>query len=502
MTKICLCLTGKTLDADLTLIEKYRPYIDAAELRADCLLSSELQWVRNFPGRAGLPIIFTVRRKIDGGNFERGEASRIIIISKALSFAQTDHRKNFAYIDLEEDVDVPSLEEVSRVSGTRIIRSFHDFNGPGTNFIERVKSLFHYGDEIAKAAVMPWNIDDVRTVLAATKHFAGRDTILIAMGDTGQCARILAPKLGGYLVYASPRPEDNVEPAAPGQVDPITLCELYRFRTITSSTEVYGITGYPLTATSSPQIQNEAIARAHLNAVYLRFPSETIDGFMRLAGEIGIAGASVTVPHKQSVLAHLTEKTNNVKVIGACNTIIKTETGWLGGNTDAEGFSGSLLTAMNRKNFKRKKITIIGAGGAARAVAAEVARLGGSAIILNRNIHRAKVLAAQFGFEYAPLEEDSMRRVKKFRDVLVQTTSAGMEPDIEIDPLPFYSFTGRELVMDIIYKPPYTKFLSRAQEAGCMIINGYDMLLRQAKYQFEHFFNRSYPETPEAFEKK
>ncbi|MDR2468007.1 MAG: type I 3-dehydroquinate dehydratase [Spirochaetaceae bacterium] len=495
MTKICLCLTGKTIAQDLALIDKYRTYIDIAELRVDCLEDKEYEYIRRFPELAGLPVILTVRRKIDGGCFIQGEAARILLISRGLAFAKLDHRQNFAYVDLEEDLDIPSLEEVVRAFGTRIIRSFHNLHCTDPNLESHLRSLFRVGDEIAKAAVTPHSLDDVRRVVSVAKTLRGRDTIILAMGDCGQCTRILAAKYGGYLTYTSAQAEDNVPSGAPGHIDPIELSERYRFRKMNAATAVYGITGYPLVTTLSPQFHNEVVAREEINAVYVRFPSETIDEFMRFADEIELCGASITVPHKEAVISYLTSADTQVAMIGACNTIIRTDNGWRGWNTDASGFSGSFLATTNRKDFKRMKVTVIGAGGAARAILAEIARLGGKVLLLNRNLYRARQLAEKYHFEYGLLDDrDSLRRIKKFSNIIVQTTSVGMEPDIYADPLPNYDFTGKEVVMDIIYKPEHTAFLSRALDAGCTVINGYDMLIRQAKYQFEHFFGRKYPE--------
>ena len=194
MTKICLCLTAKTIAQNLEILEKHRRSIDIAELRVDCLANEEYEHIRRFPELAGLPVILTVRRKRDGGFFDRGESSRIVVISKALAFAKADRRQNFAYVDLEEDLDTPSLEEVARAFGTRIIRSFHNLSGTDSNLTGHIKTLFRVGDEIAKAAVTPKDIYDVCSVIKAMKELRGKDTIIISMGDIGQCTRILSQK--------------------------------------------------------------------------------------------------------------------------------------------------------------------------------------------------------------------------------------------------------------------------------------------------------------------
>jgi 3-dehydroquinate dehydratase/shikimate dehydrogenase len=172
---------------------------------------------------------------------------------------------------------------------------------------------------------------------------------------------------------------------------------------------------------------------------------------------------------------------------------VRAEDGWSGYNTDTGGFSSSLIDFTGWKDFKGKRITIIGAGGAARAVASEIHRLKGKALILNRNKLRAEQLAGIYKFEYGELSPESLKHIKKFSDIIVQTTSVGMEPDITGDPLCGYQFTGKEIVMDIIYKPEHTAMLERAAGAGCRVLNGAGMLLQQAKLQYRYFFDRKYP---------
>jgi 3-dehydroquinate dehydratase/shikimate dehydrogenase len=494
MTKICLCLTAKTIERDLEILKKYRASIDMVELRADCLLHEECFSIRRFPELAGLPVILTIRRKSDGGYFDMSESSRIVLLSKAMAFAEVDVRHNFAYIDLEEDLELPSLEEAARAFGTKIIRSFHSFTGPYDNLSEHIRAMYHVGDEIVKVAIKADSLDDVTQLFKISNTLNGREKILIGMGDNAICTRILSKKLRSYLCYTAAKGEADLPPAAPGQLDPVELNELYRFRSITRDAEIYGILGYPLKATSSPLFFNSIFERENKDAVYVPFPSQSEAPFFRLADEIGLRGAAVTVPHKENVLPYLNFKSEQLASVGACNTIVRADGGWSGYNTDAEGFSGSLLDFIGCRDFKGKRITIVGAGGAARAVASEIHRLKGKALILNRNKIRAQRLADIYKFEYDGLDADGLKLIKKFSDIIIQTTSVGMEPDTNGDPLRDYKFTGKEVVMDIIYKPDRTAMLKRAAAANCRVLNGAGMLLRQAKLQYQYYFGKEYPE--------
>jgi 3-dehydroquinate dehydratase/shikimate dehydrogenase len=523
--KICLCLTGKTLRRDLQVIEKYRKYIDLVELRVDCLDPPERFNIRPFPEQADIPVILTIRRKEDGGNWCGGEATRIILLARGLAFAQADRRRNFAYVDIEEDLSVPGIEEAARAFGTRIIRSFHNIQGTDSDLAAKIRGLCRFGDEIAKVSVMANTLSDVQRVWRAAKDLQNREKILISMGPLGLSTRILASRLGSYLTFTSAKDETDFPQAAPGQIDPKDLVERYHFRSIDEylndelmiderliggkktkgeKTALLGITGYPLTTTDSPKLHNALYTRDSLDAVYLPFPAATIEDFLSFADDIGLRGASITIPHKETILPHLAFATPEVKRIGACNTIVRRFDGWHGYNTDAEGFSSSLLAFIYgeepgitekqqvKRNLKGKKITVVGAGGAARAIVAEIRRLKGKALILNRSPANARELASRYGFRWGCLDEFGAAQTAKFNDIIIQTTPIGMGSDSG-DPFPLYQFSGREIVYDIIYKPERTPFLHRAQEAGCRVLNGYDMLVRQAIGQHRLFFNLPEP---------
>jgi 3-dehydroquinate dehydratase/shikimate dehydrogenase len=464
-----------------------------AELRVDCLDPDERLLIRRFPELAGMPVILTIRRRMDGGNFVGGEGSRISLLSKGLAFAEADRRHNFAYVDLEEDLDVPSLEEAARTFGTRIIRSCHNMQGSEPDLAGKIRSLLRVGDEIAKLAVTPRTFEDVRALYRAARETKGIEKILLGMGHLGTNTRILAELLGSHLSYAAAPEEEDFPAGAPGQISPRDLAVLFRFHSVTANSKIYGILGWPLNISSSPEFFNNVFNSEKIDAVYVPFPSDSVDSFMQFAGEIKLQGISVTVPYKEKVIPYLNSKSAAVADLGACNTLVAAPQGWSGHNTDAPGFSSSLLEFIGRKDFKGKRIAVIGAGGVARAVAFEIHRLKGKALVLNRTQRRARDLAEPYRFAWGGLDDRGAELMEEYNDIIVQTTSVGMDPDFEGDPLELYPFKGFEVVMDLIYKPERTRFLSRAAAAGCRVLNGHDMLMRQAKYQYSCFFGREFP---------
>lgn len=487
---VCLCLTGSTIAEDLQIAERYKPYIDIVELRVDFLEENERLNIREFPSLVKIPCILTIRRVVDGGKYEEGEASRTMLFARALSFAEQDSSKNFAYVDFEEDFNVQSLVDAAMAFGTKVIRSFHDMKNPVKNICDRLKKMRVTGYEIPKIAFMPHSLQDVTDLFEEVSRLNNTEQILCAMGTFGLPSRILAEKLHSYLSYTSPA-ELIGNLMEIGHTDPKTLCELYHFRSLDRETKVFGITGYPLKATSSPQLHNKKFYEDCMNAVYVPFRGETAADAFRFAKTLDVKGFSVTVPHKENIIDFLTKADKKVLDIGACNTVIKDGNDWVGYNTDCTGFEKALLEFTGLENLKGKKVSIIGAGGAARAIAYSVKNLGAKACVFNRTALKARKLAEIYGFEYGGLDNDAIPKLKKYSDIIIQTTSKGLcetgAPDETNDPLWFYDFTGKEMLYDIIYEPEVTPIMARASVAGCKVHNGFSMLKYQGEEQYRLF---------------
>jgi 3-dehydroquinate dehydratase/shikimate dehydrogenase len=437
-------------------------------------------------------VILTVRRSLEGGYYVGGEGSRTSLLAKGLAYAAADQRRNFAYVDLEEDLNVPSLEEAARTFGTRIIRSWHNMEGVDQDLPGKIKKLRRVVDEIVKVSVTAGSLADVVSLYKAAKETAGIDKILLCMGEYGVNTRILSEFLGSRISYTSLK-DDDLKPAAPGQLEPKVLAELYHFREITSRTKVFAIAGFALKFTSSPLFFNTVFRMEQTDAVFIPIVADSVESLISLAEEIGISGLSISVPYKEEILPYLVKRSEKATSIGACNTLVRNPEGWMGYNTDAAGFSDSLLSFIGKKDLKGRKITIIGAGGAAKAAAFEVHRLKGKALILNRTPARARSLAEPYRFAWAAFDSRGAVLMEKYSDIIIQASSAGMAPSTDDDPIEFYKFSGKEIVMDFIYEPQKTHFLKRAEQAGCKILNGSDLLHRQARYQYQFFMNREFP---------
>ncbi|MBN2444032.1 MAG: shikimate dehydrogenase [Spirochaetales bacterium] len=485
---ICLAVTETTLGKNLNTILKYRNSIDMVELRADFLDKAELPFLHKFPRMTDLPIILTIRKKTDGGKFVSDERQRRQLLGNGI-------QGNYSYIDLEEDFTDNDFSKRIKKKGVKIIRSFHDFSGVPHDLSRRIKALAKSPGELPKAAVMPQSTSEVYRLLQCYKECDHMDKILLGMGTFGFPTRILCSSLGSYLTYCS-APGAS---AAPGHIDPVTLTDLYRFREISPKTFVYGIIGNPVMHTFSPCIHNPGFARIGLDAVYLPFHVDSIKDFMEVAEFLDIRGFSVTIPHKENIIQFLDKKDQSVTQVAACNTVVKEESThkparYCGVNTDGIGFVEALKERLNKTSLDGLKVTTIGAGGAAKAIVFALVSEGAEVLIINRTVHRAEKLADSFHCAWAGLDDDGLLKMQDYSDIIVQTTSLGMEPNSNMDPVPGYTFKGHETVYDIVYKPEMTLLLKRAQKAGCSIILGKEMLLGQAFVQFRLFTGKEYPD--------
>ena len=493
---VCMTLTGSTLEEDAVLAKKYDKYVDLLELRVDYLTEQEQLYVRKFPSMVNKPCILTIRRDVDGGLFTGGDFSRTTLFGRALSFANPDKTKNFAYVDFEEDFHIPSIMDAAQAFGVKIIRSYHNMKGPVVNIREHCEKMRKTRYEIPKIAFMPHSLRDVENLFREGSQIKDFDHILCAMGAEGFPSRLLSCYTNSYLTYVSPK-EVIANTETIGHINPVELQELYNFNSISKETKLFGIIGWPLIHTSSPEIHNSAYKKLNMNSLYFPLRSSVVSEALSFADFLGMKGLSVTVPYKEAIMYYLQEQSPEVIDIGACNTIVRKNNRWQGYNTDVYGFKTALEEFLGDKKIKRKKVAVIGAGGAAKAVVYALKQLGANVCIFNRTIEHAKLIAEKYGYKYCQLDASCARTFNDYSEIIIQTTSIGMNSDGSIskknDPIYFYDFKGTEMVFDLVYVPEVTPVMKRASLAGCKVCNGYRMLEYQAYMQFKLFTGQDYP---------
>jgi 3-dehydroquinate dehydratase/shikimate dehydrogenase len=472
------------LGENLRLLESRRSYVDMVELRADLLDLAELHQLSSFPRKAGLPVVLAIRRDRDGGRWRGDEAERRQLFARSLS-------GGYEYVELEYDLEDAALAKAVSRAGGRVIRSLYDFSGVPKGLSKCCRNLPHGSGEIPKIEVQPQGSRELPELIRAYQRLMSVEKILLGMGEFGLFSRILTVKLNCYLTYCSL--SDSPE-ATLGAIDPQTLVELYRFRNQDRDTFVCGVIGNPIAHSRSPEFHNRGYKILGLNGVYLPFLVDDVPAFFQSAELLDLRGVSVTMPHKQAVLAHLQERDGSVEQIGACNPVVRRRgEGWYGTNTDVAGFLAPLESQIPQFLSTKTRATVIGAGGGARSVVYALRSRGIRPLILNRTPEKAKALAGIFDCEWAGLDSAGIEGMRDNADLIVQATGVGMVPDSDADPLPEYQFGGSEVVYDLVYQPLVTAFLQRARDAGCRIISGLDMLWAQGAFQFEHYTGAEYP---------
>jgi shikimate dehydrogenase len=249
---------------------------------------------------------------------------------------------------------------------------------------------------------------------------------------------------------------------------------------IDGQTQIYGIIGNPVRHSLSPVIHNGAFRRMGINAVYLAFEVKDLPKALEGIRGLGIRGLSVTMPFKEVILPLLDHLDDKAQRIQSVNTISNEGGTLVGYSTDGRGAIEALGETIH---LPGKKVLLLGAGGAARAIAFELAAERCKVTIANRSREKGLKLAAEIGGDAIgwPLED---RKELDF-DILINATSLGMHPHEGKSPIPRGVLRKGRVVMDIVYNPLATRLLQEAREAGCITIDGLEMLARQGAAQQE-----------------
>ena len=243
----------------------------------------------------------------------------------------------------------------------------------------------------------------------------------------------------------------------------------------------------------SPLIHNAAFQQQDVNAIYLPFLVESVEDFVDTFKKFNMDGCSVTLPHKQDILPFCDSVEEVAQQIGAINTIVKSSEGQLkGSNTDWI----AAISAIERKlggeePLMGKEVVILGSGGTARALAFGAMSRGASVIIANRTLAKAQALASELGIEAKPLKDVELGNVTG--DVLINTTSVGMSPNVEQSPIPREAVKNFSLVFDAVYNPLMTSLLKFAEEEKKLFVSGVEMFVGQAAEQFKVFVGKDAP---------
>lgn len=268
---------------------------------------------------------------------------------------------------------------------------------------------------------------------------------------------------------------------------------------IDHQTTIFGIIGYPLRHSLSSLMHNQAFGHLGINALYIPFEIrvERLDTVIESAKTLNIRGFNVTIPHKERILPFLDELSEEVRACGSVNTVVIEDGVARGFNTDGAGFMRS-LPAEKTKN--QGLAVILGAGGAARAIGFELGRNGWETVVVNRNIHRAEVLADDIvrhtgsSSQAATWQSHQLPMLLSEASMVINATPVGMYPEVDaVLPLDFDWLPKDAIICDIVYNPLNTRFLKEARRRGLKTVDGLGMFVHQGALSFKMFTGQEAP---------
>lgn len=402
---------------------------------------------------------------------------------------------NASHIDVELAA-FPKFQELLSKRGlslplpnTKLILSHHNFDRPLTEkeINSVLQQMANSRADIAKIAMKATSALDNAVVFEVLRS-ASIPTIMLAMGELGQVSRIVAPRFNAYLTFASVA---QGKESAPGQVDTATLANLYRFRSMTSDTPMYGVVGNPVSHSMSPALHNAAMQATNTKGVYVPLQVEdNFAGFITRMAEFGFAGFSITIPGKLPAMDAMDEIDPVAEKIGAMNTVVTRPDGSLKGyNTDWIA-AISAIEEKTEGGLKGKRAICLGAGGAGRALAFGALEKGCEhVVVVNRTKEKAVKLSYDLGKRASGISLDEFNKgAAGPYDLLMNTTSVGMHPNVDQSPVQKSSLISGTVVFDAVYNPLQTKLLREAEELGCTTVSGLEMFVRQAAEQFRLWF--------------
>lgn len=459
---------------------------ELVELRLD-YISGEVNIKRLLTDRPG-PVLVACRRERDGGKWTKGEEQRLMLLRTAIA-------EGVEFIDLEDDI----AGGIPRFGKTKRVVSLHDFRKTPEDLDAIYRRLADLDPDIVKLCTMANHPQDNLRMLELVGR-AAIPTVGICMGDIGIPSRILCGKFGSPFTYATFHHERAL---APGQLSYQQMTEVYRYDDIHRETDVYGVIADPVGHSLSPLIHNAAFAQAKMDKVYVPFRvlREDLGQFMDDAPRIDIRGLSVTIPHKEAVVAKLSQADGAVRGIGAANTVVFQGNERLGYNTDYRAAISSLEESMGMpptsgdesdpetSSLKDKTALVLGSGGVGMAIAFGLLRRGARVIVADGVAGRAADLARRLDCRH--VEWSARHSVAP--DLLINCTPVGMHPNLDETPFDKHYLRPAMVVFDAVYNPENTLLIKQARQQHCKVVTGLDMFVRQACLQFKLFTGHDGP---------
>lgn len=421
---------------------------DLLELRLD--LFNDLTKLKAFRDSCSLPVIFTLRSQKQGGGWLLGEEERLAAL---LSLGELSPD----YMDVEADAPAPFLTHLQeRFPQIKIILSYHDYAKTPEDLEALYATMRTKKAHLYKIAVQAQGSLDALALLAFAQGKS--DLIAVSMGPYGMVSRILAPIFERPFMYAALEEGEAIPSLS-------HLLECYHYKRLHPGTQIYGLIGDPVDGSVSDRSHNAFFRKKGIDAIYVKIPLKTqeLAPFLSLARKLNFQGLSVTMPLKEAIIPYLKAASSD-----SINTLIAVEGGYEGISTDGIGALDAIEEILPVRGVK---CTLLGYGGAAKAIAWEAHKRGAKIAVTGRSQEKAQALASQF-------QGDTCI---KNSQVLINCTPLPM-------PISLEELSSEMLVMDTKTKPKNTPFLLSAAKKGCAVVYGYQMFVNQAYFQFLHWF--------------
>ena len=449
----------------LSAIQAVDSAVEVIEWRLDYLRSINLYSIQATLEKISLPVIFTLRSDSD-------DEARLAYLMKLAAL-------NPAYIDIESHVDDDFIVQIKQKNPTvKIIRSVHYSDETPKQLDQILEAMQHPDVSIYKLITYAKNsLDNFRVLHCLKQQSSKMPLVMHCMGDLGLPSRILGPIFGNVFTYAALNAKSPA-PACPSVAD---LIEIYRVHRLNKDTKVYALLGDPVAHSIGHLYHNKIFDEQDSNCVYVKcqLTAEEVPRFFEQMKSLTFAGFSVTMPLKESIIPFVDELDENAKAIGAVNTMKIISEKVYGTNTDGEG---ALDAIELHQPVNDKRILILGAGGAAKAIAYAAHQRGAAITILNRTLARASGLAERVsGVAY------DFQGFKQYDGKLFDVVISSVPNDAALDAKRFdliKPYCAKQTIfMGIDYSSQQSLLSEHMHAHGCVTIDPQDMFYRQAARQ-------------------
>lgn len=476
--RLCVSVLEPTIERAAASV---RAAIDAgafAEVRLDAIAGCERLTVEALEPLCHPTSLVTFRRPRDGGRREVDERWRVDLVARTA-----------ARFGVRCDLEAEHAGAIAAhgLDPERVVLSHHDFTGTPDALVDLFDRIAREPGVVVKLATATTSVADVFAhfdVLRRARSL-GRRAVSIAMGQMGLATRILGPAWGSEFTFCA---LETGRESAPGQVSFAEMRDLYRVDHLTRETVITGLIGGKVGYSRSPAMHNRAAAELGIDMVYVPFEVDDLAEFLTRIRESNwpVRGLSVTNPFKIEVVRFLDWVDAVAERAGAVNTIVFDGDVLRGYNTDVEGAIAPLEALVG--SLAGLRVGVLGAGGAARALASGLAARRVECCLFARDVERARAVAEPLGVEGRGIRAFCDARL----DVVVNATPVGTAGIAEDEsPIPASWLEGVGVAYDLVYAPERTRFLADAERAGCRTLGGLPMLATQAALQFELWTGRS-----------